>query len=236
MKSFIALGLVGLPLALAAQSTNTHSTTTMFIPPAYTGSATNIYASMITEDPTKTLYKLACQSDVAASSYSCKNDFDGVTYTHWYDGRRVDVTLNSTSYGCALFSDRAGITSKTDPSATEEIRTILSSESSLWMTAVTIVDLKKRKTTQTPPKETGSNKICKRKVREHLSGGSDGGSSGSGSTSGSSHADDDDGDSGSNINKKPNTNSDDCSTASVLSLSWAVVAMGLGGYLGLNLA
>ncbi|KAJ4024573.1 hypothetical protein NW752_003139 [Fusarium irregulare] len=234
MKSSIVLGLVGLPLALAAQSTTKYSTTTMFIPPAYTGSATNIYASMITEDPTKTLYKLACQSDVAATSYSCKNDFDGVTLTDW-DGGRVDVTLNSTSYGCALFSDRAGVTSKPDGSATAEIRTLSSSESSLWMTAVTIVDLKKRKTTQTAPKETGSNKICKRKVREHVNGGSDGGSSGSGSTGGSSHADDD-GDSGSNINKKPNTSNDDCSTASILSLSWAVVAMGLGGYLGLNLA
>ena len=235
MKSFIALGLVGLPLALAAQSTTTHSTTTMFIPPAYTGSATNIYASMITEDPTKTLYKLACQSDVAATSYSCKNDFDGVTLTDW-DGGRVDVTLNSTSYGCALFSDRAGVTSKPDGSATAESRTLSSSESSLWMTAVTFVDLKKRKTTQTP-KETGSNRICKRKVREHLSGGSSGGSTG-GST-GSGHIGDDGGDSGSSINRRPVTNhndDDDCSTASILSLSWAVVAMGLGGYFGLNLA
>ena len=187
---------------------------------------------MITEDPTKTLYKLACQSDVAATSYSCKNDFDGVTLTAW--DSRVDVTLNSTSYGCALFSDRAGVTSKPDGSATAEIRTLSSSESSLWMTAVTIVDLKKRKTTQTAPKETGSNKICKRKVRDHDNGGGDGGSS-SGSTGSGSGADDD-GDSGSNTNKKPNTSNDDCSTASILSLSWAVIAMGLGGYLGLNLA
>ncbi|RBR23137.1 uncharacterized protein FIESC28_04132 [Fusarium coffeatum] len=232
MKSF-TLGLLGLAsLSQAAQSTTKHSTTTMFIPPAYTGSATNIYASMITEDPTKTLYKLACQSDVAATSYSCKNDFDGVTYTAW--DSRVDVILNSTSYGCALFSDRAGVTSKPDGSASAESRTLSSSESSLWMTAVTIVDLKKRKTTKTAPKETGSNKLCKRKVRDHDNGGGDGGSS-SGSTGSGSGADDD-GDSGSNINKKPNTSNDDCSTASVLSLSWAVVAMGLGGYLGLNLA
>ncbi|KAJ4136494.1 hypothetical protein NW768_004108 [Fusarium equiseti] len=229
MKSF-ALSLLGLPLVFAAQSTTTHSTTTMFIPPAYTGSATNIYASLITEDPTKTLYKLACQSDVAATSYSCKNDFDGVTYTDW-GVARVDVTLNSTSYGCALFSDRAGVTSKTDASATAESRTLSSSESALWMTAVTIVDLKKRKT-QTPPKQTGSsNRHCKRKVREHGNDGGDGGSS-----SGSTGSGDDDGDSGSHVNKKPNTNNDDCSTASILSLSWAVIALGFGGYLGLNLA
>ncbi|KAH7191851.1 uncharacterized protein B0J16DRAFT_331850 [Fusarium flagelliforme] len=230
MKSF-TLGLLGLAsLCQAAQSTTKYSTTTMFIPPAYTGSATNIYASMITEDPTKTLYKLACQSDVAASSYLCKNDFDGVTYTDW--GARVDVTLNSTSYGCALFSDRAGVTSQTG-SATAESRTLSSSESSLWMTAVTIVDLKKRKTTAPHATQTSSNKICKRKVRDHDNGGGDGGSSSSGSTGSGA---DDDGDSGSQINKKPNNNNDDCSTASILSLSWAVVAMGLGGYLGLNLA
>jgi hypothetical protein len=228
---FFTLGLLGLAsLCQAAQSTTKYSTTTMFIPPAYTGSATNIYASMITEDPTKTLYKLACQSDVAATSYSCKNDFDGVTYTDW-GVARVDVTLNSTSYGCALFSDRAGVTSQTG-SATAESRTLSSSESSLWMTAVTIVDLKKRKTTAPHATQTGSSKLCKRKVREHLNGGSDGGSS-SGSTGSGA---DDDGDSGSQINKKPNNNNDDCSTASILSLSWAVVALGFGGYLGLNLA
>lgn len=165
----------------------------------------------------------------------------------------MDVKFGVTSFGCETGNDRAICATKT-ATGDAETRTLSSSESSLWMTAITFVDVKKRKTTSAHAKETGSSspKLCKRKVRDHANSGSDSGSdsgggsgsgsgsgTGSGSTSSGDTDADADGDSGSTTNKKPHNNDDDdkdCSAASVASLSWAALAMGLGGYLGLILA
>jgi hypothetical protein len=230
-------------MAQAQKSTTHYSSTTVFIPPVKTGSATNIYASVITSDDSSTEYLLGCQTELDASTYSCDNDFSGITYTRYESS--IDVQFGVTSFGCETGNDRAICATKT---ATEDARTrtLTSSESSLWMTAITFVDVKKRKTTASTAQqtETSSPKLCKRKVRDHAgdaggSGGSDSGTgsgTGTGSTTGDTDADTDaDGDSGSNVNKKPKTDDEDCSAASIVSLSWAIMAMGLGGYLGLNL-
>ncbi|CAJ0552207.1 Ff.00g061860.m01.CDS01 [Fusarium sp. VM40] len=237
-----ALSLLALVPCLAeAKSTTHYSTETVFIPPRKTGSATNIYASLITEDASKTEYLLACQTNFG-SSYTCDGEFTGVTVT--YEKSRMDVAFDVTSYGCGLGKDKAVCALQIE-TAKAETTTLASSESSLWMTAITVVDVKKRKTTSTKshlPKETGtSNRLCKRKVH-HGSGDSDsssGGSSGSsgGDKSGDSDAPDDTSSDGASSSSKPKKNDDDdCSAGSVASWSWSVVALGFGGYLGLNLA
>ncbi|KAF0637298.1 hypothetical protein FPSE5266_05822 [Fusarium pseudograminearum] len=259
MKSSIPLTLLSLApyMAEAQKSTTKYSSTTVFIPPVKTGSATNIYASIITSDDSSTEYLLGCQTALRASTYSCDNDFSGITYTRYKSS--MDVKFGVTSFGCETGNDQAICATKT-ATGDAETRTLSSSESSLWMTAITFVDVKKRKTTSTHAKETGSSspKLCKRKVRDHANSGSSGGSdsgsdsgsgsgsgtgsgTGSGSTSSGDTDADADGDSGSTTNKKPHNNNNndddkDCSAASVASLSWAALAMGLGGYLGLNLA
>jgi uncharacterized membrane protein YgcG len=243
-------------LTEAVKSTTHYSTETVFLPPRKTGSATNIYASLITENASKTEYLLACQTNFD-SSYTCDGEFTGVTVT--YKQSRMDVAFGVTSYGCGLGNDQAVCAFQTG-TAKAETRTLTSSESSLWMTAITFVDVKKRKTTSTKshlPKETGtsSNKLCKRK--NHGSGDSSssgGGSSGdSDSSSGSSGGDtsggtrqgagdsdapdDTSSDGASSSSSKPKKNhDDDCSAGSVVTWSWSVVALGFGGYLGLNLA
>ncbi|KAG5660399.1 hypothetical protein KAF25_003005 [Fusarium avenaceum] len=233
----IAFGLLALSpcLAEAAKSTTHYSTETVFIPPRKTGSATNIYASLITEDASKTEYLLACQTNFG-SSYTCDGEFTGVTVT--YEKSRMDVAFNVTSYGCGLGKDQAVCALQTE-TAKAETTTLASSESSLWMTAITFVDVKKRKTTSTKshlPEETGtSNKLCKRKVH-HGSGDSGSSSGGSGDSSGDSDAPDDTSSDGASSSSKPKKNDDDCSAGYVASWSWSVVALGFGGYLGLNLA
>ncbi|CEI69325.1 hypothetical protein FVEN_g3932 [Fusarium venenatum] len=246
MKSSIPLALLGLApyMAQAQKSTTKYSSTTVFIPPVKTGSATDIYASIIASDDSSTKYLLGCQTALDASTYSCDNDFSGITYTRYASS--IDVQFGVTSFGCETGNDRAICVSKTATGDDAETRTLTSSESSLWMTAITFVDVKKRKTTATHAQETESSnrKLCKRKVRDHVSGGSDsesdsgsGTGTGTGSTNNGDADADADGDSGSSVNKKPNNNNDqDCSAASIASLSWAAFAMGFGGYLGLNLA
>ncbi|WZH45934.1 hypothetical protein QYS62_007003 [Fusarium acuminatum] len=229
------LSLLALAPCLAeAKSTTHYSTETVFIPPRKTGSATNIYASLITEDASKTEYLLACQTNFG-SSYTCDGEFTGVTVT--YEKSRMDVAFNVTSYDCGLGNNQAVCALQTGTSKAETT-TLTSSESSLWMTAITIVDVKKRKTTSTKshlPKETGSssNKLCKRKVH-HGSGDSDssgGGSGGdsSGGSSGSSGGDksgeagdsdapDDTSSDGASSSSHPKKNhDDDCSAGSVAS-------------------
>ncbi|SPJ78286.1 uncharacterized protein FTOL_06675 [Fusarium torulosum] len=243
-------------LAEAVKSTTHYSTETFFIPPRKTGSATNIYASLMTEDASKTEYLLACQTDFG-SSYTCDGEFTGVTVT--YKQSRMDVAFNVTSYGCGLGNDQAVCAFQTG-TIEAETRTLTSSESSLWMTAITFVDVKKRKTTSTKshlPEETGtsSNKLCKRKVHgsgdSSSSGGSSSGDSGS-SSGGSSGGDTSDGtgqgagdsdapdgtsSNGASSSSNPKKNhDDDCSAGSVVTWSWSIVALGFGGYLGLNLA
>jgi hypothetical protein len=231
-------------LAEAVKSTTHYSTETVFIPPRKTGSATNIYASLITEDASKTEYLLACQTNFD-SSYTCDGEFTGVTVT--YAESRMDVAFNVTSYGCGLGNDQAVCAFQTGTTEAET-RTLTSSESSLWMTAITFVDVKKRKTTSTKshlPEETGtSNKLCKRRVHgsgdsDSSSGGSSGGdtSGGTGMGAGDSDAPDDTSSDGASSSSSPKKNQDDdCSAGSVIAWSWSVVALGFGGYLGLNLA
>ncbi|KAF5228392.1 hypothetical protein FANTH_14523 [Fusarium anthophilum] len=252
----ISLLAVAPYLAEAAKSTTKYSTETVFLPQRKTGSATNIYASLITETGSKTEYLLACQTNFG-TSYSCDGDFHGITVT--YQESSMNLAVSSTTYDCSLGSGSA-VCATITATQTESVqsRTIPSSENERLMTPITFVDLAKRKTTSTKSTaskatETASNKLCKRKTPHGSSDSGDSGSSGSsgssgddssGSSSGSksgsgSAADDDDDDSGSSSaspTKKKNNDDDGCSAGSITSLSWGVMAVGLGGFLGVNMA
>ncbi|KAF5713776.1 hypothetical protein FMUND_7755 [Fusarium mundagurra] len=249
----ISLLTVAPYLVDAAKSTTKYSTETVFLPQRKTGSATNIYASLITETGSKTEYLLACQKNFG-TSYSCDGDFHGITVT--YEESSMNLAVSSTTYDCSLGSGSA-VCATITATQTESVqsRTISSSESERWMTPITFVDLKKRKTTSTKSTakatETASNKLCKRKTPHGSSGSGDSGSSGSsgssgddssgsssGSKSGSGSAADDDDDSGSSSaspTKKKNNDDDGCSAGSITSWSWGVMAVGLGGFLGINM-
>ncbi|KAJ4256802.1 hypothetical protein NW762_008898 [Fusarium torreyae] len=241
MRSSITLGLLALApyLADAAKSKTEYTTSTLFLPSRTTGSASNIYASIITEDESKTEYLLACQTNFGAS-YTCGGEFTGVTVT--YQKSDVDVAFGATTYDCELGTSAVCAT-KTKSSGDEKTTTLAASESSSWMTAITIVDVKKRKTKAKAavPKETGSSKICKRRVRDHDSDSS--GSSGSSSDSSSDSSKDttkdsdtdSDSSSGSSSSSSKKNKNDDCSAGSTISWNWGIVVMGLGGYLVLNL-
>ncbi|KAF4435099.1 hypothetical protein FACUT_7400 [Fusarium acutatum] len=256
MRASITISLLAVApyLADAAKSTTKYSTETVFLPQRKTGSATNIYASLITETGSKTEYLLACQTNFG-TSYSCDGDFHGITVT--YEESSMNLAVSSTTYDCSLGSGSA-VCATITATQTESVqsRTIPSSESELWMTPITFVDLKKRKTTSTKSTaskatETASNKLCKRKTPHGSSDSGDSGSSGSsgssgddssgsssGSKSGSGSAADDDDDSGSSSaspTKKKNNDDDGCSAGSIISWSWGVMAVGLGGFLGINM-
>ncbi|KAF5632739.1 hypothetical protein F52700_6276 [Fusarium sp. NRRL 52700] len=275
MRTSIIISLLAVApyLADAAKSTTKYSTETVFLPQRKTGSATNIYASLITETGSKTEYLLACQTSFG-TSYSCDGDFHGITVT--YQESSMNLAVSSTTYDCSLGSGSA-ICATITATQTESVqsRTIPSSESERWMTPITFVDLKKRKTTSTKstaskPTETASNKLCKRKTPHGSSDSGDSGSSGSsgssgddssgsssgtksgssgssgddssgsssGTKSGSGSAADDDEDSGSSSARptKKKTNDDDgCSGGSITSWSWGVMAVGVGGFLGINM-
>ncbi|KAJ4034995.1 hypothetical protein NW756_007016 [Fusarium oxysporum] len=258
MRSSITISLLALALYMAdaAKSTTKYSTETVFLPQRKTGSATNIYASLITETGSKTEYLLACQTNFG-TSYSCDGDFHGITVT--YEESSMHLAVSSTTYDCSLGSGSAVCATITaTQTASVQSRTIPSSESELWMTPITFVDLKKRKTTSTKSTaskatETASNKLCKRKIH-HGSSGSDSGDSGSsgssgssgddssgsssGSKSGSGSAADDDDDSESSSaspTKKKNHDDDGCSAGSITSWSWGIMAVGFGGFLGVNM-
>ncbi|KAM0345595.1 hypothetical protein ACHAPU_006248 [Fusarium lateritium] len=242
----ITLSLLALtPYLVEAQKSTTHYTTeTILIPPRKTGDATNIYASVITKDATMTEYLLACQTnfDADTSDYTCDGDFKGVTVTY-EGGSRMDAVFGVTSYGCGgLNKNQAICSSQTTVSASEEPQrtTLGSSQSSLWMTAITFVDVQKRKptTTKTSQPEETEAKLCKRKVTHgdsgsDSSGGSSGDGSSSGTGSGSGQADDTDTDTDSAGPSKKHDN--DCSAGSVPSWSWGMLALGVGGYLALTL-
>ncbi|KAF4340170.1 hypothetical protein FBEOM_5867 [Fusarium beomiforme] len=252
MRSSITISLLALApcMADAQKSTTKYSTETVFLPQVKTGSATNIYASLITETGSKTEYLLACQTNFG-TSYTCDGDLHGLTVT--YEESSMHLAVSSTTYDCSVGTGTASCATIT-ATQTESVqsRGIPPSESERWMTPITFVDLKKRKTTSTKTTasqatETASNKLCKRKVT-HGSSGSDSGSSGSGSGdhsggsrggsgSGSSAADDDD-DSGSSPASptKKKTQDDDCSAGSLVSWSWGVIAVGLGGFVGIAMA
>ncbi|WKT40449.1 hypothetical protein QSH57_005255 [Fusarium oxysporum f. sp. vasinfectum] len=246
MRSSITISLLALApyMADAAKSTTKYSTETVFLPQRKTGSATNIYASLITETGSKTEYLLACQTNFG-TSYSCDGDFHGITVT--YEESSMHLAVSSTTYDCSLGSGSAVCATITaTQTASVQSRTIPSSESELWMTPITFVDLKKRKTTSTKSTaskatETASNKLCKRKIHHGSSGGSSGDDS-SGSSSGSksgsgSAADDDDVSESSSASptKKKNNDDDGCSAGSITSWSWGVMAVGFGGFLGVNM-
>ncbi|KAF5664296.1 hypothetical protein FHETE_7179 [Fusarium heterosporum] len=239
------------PCLVEAQKSTTHySTETVFIPPRKTGDATNIYASVITKDATMTEYLLACQTnfDADTTDYTCDGDFKGVTVTY-EGGFRMDAVFGVTSYGCGgLNTNEVICSSQTTVSASDEPQrtTLGSSESSSWMTAITFVDVKKRKptTTKTSQPEETEAKLCKRRVVHGDSGsdsssGSSGGSSGDGSSSGtgsgSGSADDADSDTdGADSASPTKKHNNDCSAGSVASWSWGLLVIGLGGYFGLN--
>ncbi|KAF4962488.1 hypothetical protein FSARC_9441 [Fusarium sarcochroum] len=242
MRSSITLGLLALApyMADAARSKTEYTTSTVFLPSRSTGSASNIYASIITEDESKTEYLLACQTNFGAS-YTCGGEFTGITVT--YQKSDVDIAFGATTYDCELGTSAVCAT-KTKSSGDETTTTLAASESSSWMTAITIVDVKKRKpkAKAAAPKETGSSKICKRRLRDHGSdsGGSSGSSSDSGSDSSSDSSkdtskdsdSDDDSSSGSSSRKNKDN---DCSAGSTISWNWGMLGLGLGGYLALNL-
>ncbi|KAM5388295.1 hypothetical protein ACJA88_000159 [Fusarium oxysporum] len=169
MRSSITISLLALApyMADAAKSTTKYSTETVFLPQRKTGSATNIYASLITETGSKTEYLLACQTNFG-TSYSCDGDFHGITVT--CEESSMNLAVSSTTYDCSLGSGSAVCATITaTQTASVQSRTIPSSESELWMTPITFVDLKKRKTTSTKSTaskatETASNKLCKRKI------------------------------------------------------------------------
>ncbi|KAF5556152.1 hypothetical protein FPHYL_8027 [Fusarium phyllophilum] len=255
MRTSITISLLAVApyLADAAKSTTKYSTETVFLPQRKTGSATNIYASLITETGSKTEYLLACQTNFG-TSYSCDGDFHGITVT--YEESSMNLAVSSTTYDCSLGSGSA-VCATITATQTESVqsRTIPSLESERWMTPITFVDLKKRKTTSTKSTakatETASNKLCKRKTPHGSSDSGDSGSSGSsgssgddssgsssGSKSGSGSAADDDDDSGSSSaspTKKKNNDDDGCSAGSITSWSWGVMAVGLGSFLTINL-
>ncbi|KAF4453148.1 hypothetical protein F53441_4145 [Fusarium austroafricanum] len=261
MRSSITLTFLAVaPFMAEAQlqkSTTKYSTSTVFLPQASTGSFTNIYASLITETGSRTEYLLACQTNVNDIK-SCGGDFSAITVT--YDKSSMRAAIDSTTYDCAIGSNWAACATITAPAcssgsdtagctatATEAAtRTFPSSESSLWMTPITFVDLKKRKATGTKtdqPKETGSSGHCKRSLNlptiakrkvGHESGSDSGGSSGGSKVD--TIGEDGIASDAKNARNPNKHNGDDCSAAPVASWSWGALALGFGGYLGLNLA
>lgn len=224
-----------LPLVSAAKSTTQTSTQTVFLPPRSTGSASHIYASVITSDSSKTEYLLACQT-AFSSPYTCGNDFTGVTVT--YGGTTaVDVAFGADTYDCDLKASSAVCATKTASGASEGTTTLGSSASKEWMTAITVLEVKKKTTTtkNTASKTADSaaaGGVCKRSTKHGSSGSdSDSGSSSSGSSSSSSNSGDDDSSSNSNSNsnsKKKNSNGDDCSKAATLAWDLGLVVVGVG--------
>ncbi|KAJ3543528.1 hypothetical protein NM208_g2535 [Fusarium decemcellulare] len=226
MQQTLALGLFALaPLLAEAASKTKWATETVFLPPRSTGKASNIYASVITEEESKTEYLLACQTNFGAS-YTCDGDFKGITVT--YTKSDMDIAFGATTYDCELGSSAVCAT-KTKSSDDEKTTTLDASESSSWMTAVTLVDVsksKKRKTDSADAASTSSSdsKLCKRKT--HGSSSSDS-SSDSGSSSSSS---------GTKSGTKSNNNNDnDCSAASTFSWNWSILALFLGAFAIFNM-
>ncbi|CAM1509709.1 Fc.00g000440.m01.CDS01 [Cosmosporella sp. VM-42] len=197
-------GLLALAVAAlteAGGSTTSTRTQTIFLPQRSTGSASNIYASIITETSSTTQYLLACQTDFSAS-YTCDGDFHGVTLT--YGASDIDVAFDATTYDCE-YGKSAVCETRTASSASDSTITLNSQQISSWMTAITIIDAgKKAKTTKSSSTKTDqapaattegdSSGLCKRKTTHNSDDGGDsdssdssnGGGSGSGSSNGKS--------------------------------------------------
>jgi hypothetical protein len=211
----------------AAKSTTRTSTATVFLPSRSTGSASNIYASVITSDSSKTEYLLACQT-AFSSPYNCGNDFTGVTVT--YSASDMDIAFGASTYDCKLGGSTAVCATKTASSASEGTTTLNASAKSAWMTAITILDVQKKKTTtmKTASQTASSNdasSVCKRSTSKNSNSGSDSDSDSSSDSSSSSS---------SNSKSSKNKNSkNDCSGASTH--KWDIGAVGVVGA-GLALA
>lgn len=217
--------------AEAKASTTATTTRTIFLPSRSTGSATNIYASIITEESSTTEFLLACQT-AFSSPYSCDGEFQGVTLT--YGESIMDVAFGPTAYDCNYTS--SAVCETRISSGPGSAITIAAQELSSRMTAITILDVDKKKTTKTTkasqtaaaPAQTTAQQdsgLCKRKTTHNSGDSSDSGSdsggsgssgsSGSGS-SGSGDSDDgsDDSDSSDSTTKKKKTG-DGCSEGSL---------------------
>ncbi|KPM37664.1 hypothetical protein AK830_g8910 [Neonectria ditissima] len=251
MRQFTAtLALVALaacPLIEAASTTRT-STETIFLPSQSTGSASRIYASIITQVSSRTEYLLACQT-AFSSPYSCDGPFNGVTVT--YGASEMDVKIGAATYDCELGSSAVCAT-KTASSDDESTTTLNSRESASWMTAITVLRVEKKtsktassKSTTAKAAETDSDsKLCKRRTTGHSSGhsGSDsdsdsGSKSGSGSDSSSDSSSDstsDESSSGSGSSKSSKSNGDSnasCSAGSRVTRDLGVSSLLLGASL-----
>lgn len=265
MQSTLLWGLLASSPLLAdalGRSTTKTAVKTVFLPPRQTGTVKNIYASIITEEASKTEYLLACQTNFN-SPYTCGGEFTGITVT--YEKSMVDVSFNTTTYDCELGS-AAVCATKTQSSGDAATTTLAPSESSAWMTPITVLEVQKKKTIKkkkstatAAPTAGSSSKHCKRKV--HGSSGGDsssGGSSGSsGSSSGSSGSsggsdsdasdstktgsgsstsnDDDDTTTSQSSKSKSKNNDDGCSGASKLTGTWGLLGLALSGYIVANL-
>lgn len=215
------LGLVALAAALVDAASTTRTTTqTVFLPPQSTGSASNIYASIITETDSTTKYLLAC-STVFASPYSCDGPYNGVTVT--YGASEMDVKIGAATYDCELGSSAVCAT-KTASSADERTTTLDPTASSAWMTAITVLDTSNKsskkkssssKTNTADAAETSNSAaLCKR--RTTTNSGSDGDSSSDSSSSSSSKS------------SKNKGSDSDCSAASTVSRDLGVFGLLLG--------
>ncbi|KAJ3457937.1 hypothetical protein MRS44_012046 [Fusarium solani] len=265
MQSTLLWGLLASSPLLAdalGRSTTKTAVKTVFLPPRQTGTVKNIYASIITEEASKTEYLLACQTNFN-SPYTCGGEFTGITVT--YEKSMVDVSFNTTTYDCELGS-AAVCATKTQSSGDAATTTLAPSESSAWMTPITVLEVQKKKTTKkkstatAAPTAGSSSKHCKRKVHgssggDSSSGGSsgssgsssgssggsdsdasDGTSSGTKTGSGSSTSNDDDDTTTSQSSKSKNKNNDDgCSGASKLTGTWGLLGLALSGYIVANL-
>ncbi|KAH6997363.1 hypothetical protein EDB80DRAFT_149299 [Ilyonectria destructans] len=214
------LGLVALAAALTNAASTTRTTTqTIFLPPQSTGSASNIYASIITETDSTTKYLLAC-STIFASPYSCDGPYNGVTVT--YGASEMDVKIGAATYDCELGSSAVCAT-KTASSADERTTTLDPTASSAWMTPITVLDSNKSskkkssssKTNTADAAETSNSAaLCKR--RTTTNSGSDGDSSSDSSSSSSSKS------------SKNKGSGSDCSAASTVSRDLGVFGLLLG--------
>ncbi|KAK7409130.1 hypothetical protein QQX98_008680 [Neonectria punicea] len=235
-QSTATLALFALAASLLAEaaSTTRTSTETIFLPSRSTGSASRIYASVITEVSSRTEYLLACQT-VFSSPYSCDGPFNGVTVT--YGASEMDVKIGAATYDCELGSSAVCAT-KTASSDDESTTTLNSRESSSWMTAITVLHVEKKTSKKADSKtetakeaaETDSNgsSLCKRRTNGHSSGGDSGSGSSGSDSSGSDSGGSDSASSGSSKSSKGNGSDGDCSASARVTRDLGVSALLLG--------
>ncbi|CAI6100039.1 hypothetical protein V2G26_007391 [Clonostachys chloroleuca] len=153
-----ALLAAAIPADAARASSSTFvdkkATSTVFIPPASTGKGA-LYASILTESASTTQYLLGCEANWSAPR-SCNGDFKGVTLTK--GPSMVYVALAGTTYDCTLNSNNAVCATKTASSGQPSTTTI--TETSKWMTPVTVVDTRVKVCRMTKRKNKPSTTSC----------------------------------------------------------------------------